>query len=133
MASQLKVDTITGVTTAGSISVTGEGNSTTTNLQQGLVKMWMQIDQSSFGVLDSLNVSSASDDGTGLFTVTRSNNMNNSNYGVATAVMSDRVGILGSNGNTYTTSQNNFTNNDSRDASYHDPSRNGIILTGDLA
>ena len=42
MASQLKVDTITGVTTAGSVAVTGEGNSTTTNLQQGLNKFWMQ-------------------------------------------------------------------------------------------
>ena len=39
MASQLKVDTLTGVTTAGSIVVTGEGNSTTTNLQQGLAKV----------------------------------------------------------------------------------------------
>ena len=38
MASILKVDTITGVTTAGSIAITGEGNSTTTNLQQGLAK-----------------------------------------------------------------------------------------------
>jgi len=133
MASLLKVDALQGITAAGDITVTSEGGAATQSLQQGLVKMWMQIDQSSFGVLDSLNVSSASDDGTGLFTVTRSNNMNNSNYGVATAVMSDRVGILGSNGNTYTTSQNNFTNNDSRDASYHDPSRNGIILTGDLA
>ena len=38
MASELKVDKFTGVTTAGSILVTGEGNSTTTNLQQGLVK-----------------------------------------------------------------------------------------------
>tara|TARA_B100000035_G_scaffold236397_1_gene204652 strand:+ start:432 stop:545 length:114 start_codon:yes stop_codon:yes gene_type:complete len=37
MASELKVDKFTGVTTAGSISVTGEGNSTTTNLQQGFV------------------------------------------------------------------------------------------------
>ena len=36
MASELKVNKLTGVTTAGSISVTGEGNSTTTNLQQGL-------------------------------------------------------------------------------------------------
>jgi len=35
MASELKVDKFTGVTTAGSILVTGEGNSTTTNLQQG--------------------------------------------------------------------------------------------------
>ena len=41
MASILKVDTLTGVTTAGSISVTGEGNSTTTNLQQGLAKAWL--------------------------------------------------------------------------------------------
>ena len=41
MASQLKVDTLTGVTTAGSIDVTGEGNSTTTNLQQGLAKCWV--------------------------------------------------------------------------------------------
>jgi hypothetical protein len=39
MASQLKVDTLTGVTTAGSIVVTGEGNSTTTSLQQGLIKV----------------------------------------------------------------------------------------------
>ena len=38
MASELKVDKITGVATAGSIDVTGEGGSTTTNLQQGLKK-----------------------------------------------------------------------------------------------
>tara|TARA_R100000988_G_scaffold47409_1_gene23276 strand:+ start:564 stop:959 length:396 start_codon:yes stop_codon:yes gene_type:complete len=65
MASQLKVDTITGVTTAGSVAVTGEGNSTTTNLQQGLVKMWsnVQTDQSTQD--DSFNVSSVSDQGTG--------------------------------------------------------------------
>ena len=41
MASELKVDKFTGVTTAGSILVTGEGNSTTTNLQQGLAKFWV--------------------------------------------------------------------------------------------
>ena len=44
MASELKVDKFTGVTTAGSILVTGEGNSTTTNLQQGLAKAWVQYD-----------------------------------------------------------------------------------------
>ena len=41
MASTLKIDNIIGVTTAGSIAVTGEGNSTTTNLQQGLAKSWI--------------------------------------------------------------------------------------------
>ena len=40
MASTLKINTLTGVSTAGSIAVTGEGNSTTTNLQQGLCKVW---------------------------------------------------------------------------------------------
>ena len=61
MASILKVDTLTGVTTAGSISVTGEGNSTTTNLQQSLVKVWAKFNGSSFGELDSFNVSSFTD------------------------------------------------------------------------
>ena len=36
--STAKVNTLTGTTTAGSIAVTGEGGSTTTNLQQGLCK-----------------------------------------------------------------------------------------------
>ena len=40
------VNTLTGTTTAGSISVTGEGNSTTTNLQQGLCKHWVLLGSS---------------------------------------------------------------------------------------
>ena len=55
MASELKVDKFTGVTTAGSILVTGEGNSTTTNLQQGLVKAWSQH-QVNGTVADSFNL-----------------------------------------------------------------------------
>lgn len=131
--SEIKVDDLTGKTSAGDITVTSEGGAATMQLQQGLAKMWATINQSSFSILDSINVSSASDDGTGVFTVTRSNNMSNSNYGVATACMGDRVGLLGSQGNNYTTSQNNFTLNDSRDAAFADWDRNGIILTGDLA
>ena len=67
MASQLKVDSITGVTTAGSISVTGEGNSTTTNLQQGLAKAWCPLVYSSGTptAADSLNVASFTDTQTG--------------------------------------------------------------------
>ena len=59
MASLLKVDALTGVTTAGSISVTGEGNSTTTNLQQGLAKVWQNTDVTT--LQDSNNVSSVTD------------------------------------------------------------------------
>jgi len=133
MASILKVDELRGIVSAGDITVTSEGGAATQSLQQGLAKMWFQINQSSFSVLDSINVSSASDDGTGVFTVTRTNNMNNSNYGVATSSMGDRVGLLGSDGNNHTTSQNNFTLNDSRTAAFYDWDRNGAILTGDLA
>jgi len=128
-----KTDELQGKTTAGDITVTSEGGAATQSLQQGLAKMWAQINQSSFSILDSINVSSASDDGTGVFTVTKSNNMSNSNYAVATASMGDRVGLLGSDGNNFTTSQNNFTLNDSRNAAFADWDRNCIVATGDLA
>jgi len=66
MASLLKVDSLTGVTTAGSISVTGEGNSTTTNLQQGLAKASINFTQvSTQTIRSSVNFSSLTDAGTG--------------------------------------------------------------------
>ena len=77
MASILKVDTITGVTTAGSIAVTGEGNSTTTNLQQGLAKSWCYISANGNTLSDSLNTASVADNGTGSYQANFTNNMNN--------------------------------------------------------
>jgi hypothetical protein len=87
MASQLKVDTITGVTTAGSIAVTGEGNSTTTNLQQGLAKSWVKFDGSvsTPAALDSLNSASITDSGTGTYINNLTNAMANINYCMSTA------------------------------------------------
>jgi len=81
MASQLKVDTLTGVTTAGSIVVTGEGNSTTTSLQQGLAKVWARYEQDGTNsILDSFNVSGLTDEGNGDATVSIANDMGNINY-----------------------------------------------------
>ena len=81
MASILKVDALTGVTTAGSISVTGEGNSTTTNLQQGLAKAWCNFEQStSHTVRDSLNISSLTDVGNGLTNTNYTNSFGNDDY-----------------------------------------------------
>jgi len=79
MASILKVDTITGVATAGSIAVTGEGNSTTTNLQQGLAKAWVSH-QHADTVDDSFNNSSIGDSGTGDFIFNFTSNMANTKY-----------------------------------------------------
>ena len=39
----VKIDTIKGKTTAGSVTVQGEGTATT-NMQQGLAKAWGQFD-----------------------------------------------------------------------------------------
>ena len=76
----LKTNTLTGTSTAGSIAVTGEGNSTTTNLQQGLCKFWMKVSSSHSSLDDSFNCSSATDGGTGILQGAFSNNMANTNY-----------------------------------------------------
>ena len=81
MASELKVDKFTGVTTAGSILVTGEGNSTTTNLQQGLAKAWFNFNGTgTVAILDSFNAASITDNATGDYTTTISNAMATINY-----------------------------------------------------
>jgi len=82
MASTLKINTLTGVSTAGSIAVTGEGNSTTTNLQQGLAKAWVNFDGTASGAAarDSFNVSGMTDNGTGDHTITINNDFGNANY-----------------------------------------------------
>ena len=85
----LKTNTLTGTTTAGSIAVTGEGNSTTTNLQQGLAKSWVNLNGTATdagtdldGVRDSFNVASVVDQATGNSSVSYTNNMSNANFSI---------------------------------------------------
>ena len=79
MTSKLVLDNIAGRTTAGSISIVGEGNTTTTNLQQGLAKVWLSADSTTANE-DSFNRSSGTDNGTGNYTHTFTNNMGNATY-----------------------------------------------------
>ena len=99
MASTLKINTLTGVTTAGSIAVTGEGNSTTTNLQQGLTKTWINLNFTAVdagvdldGVRDSFNVSSVVDVTTGHSTVAYTNNMSNADFAITASNSYDGTG-----------------------------------------
>jgi len=92
MASILKVDTLTGVTTAGSISVTGEGNSTTTNLQQGLCKACADYSGSGTTFSDSFNCASATDNGTGDYTITITNDMASGNFSLTGNLSASQVG-----------------------------------------
>ena len=86
MASELKVDKFTGVTTAGSILVTGEGNSTTTNLQQGLAKAFCRAANDA-SLINTFNIASGTDNGTGNYTYAFTNNMStNGSSGTAVAV-----------------------------------------------
>ena len=79
--SEIKTDKLTGTSTAGSISVTGEGNSTTTNLQQGLSKGWINFNGSStVAIRDSFNVSSLDDDGTGTYGINVSNSFGSADH-----------------------------------------------------
>ena len=81
--STVKVNTLTGTSTAGSIAVTGEGNSTTTNLQQGLAKSWANFNGTgTIALTDSFNVASLSDEGTGEYETNFTNSMNNGNFAI---------------------------------------------------
>ena len=85
MASILKVNTLTGVTTADSISVTT--GATTTVLQKGMLKVTLHLNSLASNALsETLNVSSADDDGTGDFGIHFSNNFNTANYVMTHAV-----------------------------------------------
>ena len=137
--STLKTNTLTGTTSAGSIDVTGEGGSTTTNLQQGVAKAWYDVDGSGTAAInDSLNGSSLTDHGTGDFTLTRTNPMNNLTYGMAG--MSDFDGG-DSRAVTITSSQHNTPRTTTvmrhalqdTNAQGHDPDHFSAVFHGDLA
>ena len=139
MASELKVDKITGVATAGSIDVTGEGGSTTTNLQQGLTKVWINFNDGSEAdaVQDSFNVTTLTDRGSGLWTLTVTNNFANTNYegsGSAADAWPDadarnRMVLNGPN----TTSEVYINVFDTSGSTENDPDYVGASNHGDLA
>jgi hypothetical protein len=96
--STIKTNTLTGTTSAGSILVTGEGGSTTTNLQQGLAKVWCHFDGQTGSSNDTLNVSGMTDEGTGEHTIGISNDFSNTSYSITTGIAesntNDNIAIL---------------------------------------
>ena len=73
------------ISNAGQVTVQGEG-SNTTNLQQGLCKSWISYrGTSTVEIRDSLNVGSLTDNSTGDYTITFTNNMGNNLYPVTMA------------------------------------------------
>ena len=129
MASTLKINTLTGVTTAGSIAVTGEGNSTTTNLQQGLCKHWVNFNgEGTPAISDSFNVTGLVDNGTGSYNVTIANDMANANFSVVSGGSGTEktIGIDSHAASTFRTF--NYA-----DGSAEDATTLSYIVAGDLA
>lgn len=98
--STLVVDTLTGLSTAttitvgstpvvsasaNSLTIRGEG-SAQTSIQQGLCKMWARLDGTgTIGLDDSFNVGSTTDVGTGNYRFTFTTNMGNATFNVSHA------------------------------------------------
>jgi len=132
MASLLKVDALTGVTTAGSISVTGEGNSTTTNLQQGLAKSYLTYDQTVPEVDGSFNVASVTDNSAGNWDVNYTSNMNNTTYSWFTGGQDSRFAGVNT-GTVPTTSTIRYYTRITNTLALADVNLNTAGIHGDLA
>ena len=127
--STVKTNTLTGTTSAGSIVVTGEGGSNTTNLQQGLAKVWVNYDGTASGAAsrDTFNVSGQADNGTGDYTTSFTNNMNNDDYasGFGTNSAEAEIHTLATSSIRASMLNSSGSNNDKSIVSY--------IIFGDLA
>jgi hypothetical protein len=82
----LKVANATRLTmnSTGQTTIVGEGGTTTTSLQQGLLKMWVQLNGTgTIATQDSFNASTLTDNGTGDYSVAIANDMANDDYSVS--------------------------------------------------
>jgi hypothetical protein len=135
--SEIKVDTLTGKTSAGDITVTSEGGAATMQLQQGLAKGWVSFNGTgTIATDDSFNLSSLVDAGTGAFEATWANSMNTSIY-VMTGMQSHSVSNTSCNCKIASRSSN-FTSstvrvNTMENATVNDSDYVSMMCHGDLA
>ena len=127
--SEIKVDKISGKTSANAVTVTGENGSTQTSLQQGLAKAVVNFNGTgTVAIRNSTNVSSITDNGTGDYTVNFTNSMSDGNY--SPAAFTEQ--IVFHNGHTRTTSAYQFRQI-AHDAAAADITHGGLSNFGDLA
>ena len=113
MASILKVDEMQGVTSAGDITITGEGTATM-RLQQGLAKAWYIFDGTAGtpAFADSFNCSSLTDVATGRQAPNWTNSMRAANE-YSHSTNATNLSALYSPGTTTTSKSERFNTNDS--------------------
>ena len=139
----LKTNTLTGTSTAGSIAVTGEGNSTTTNMQNGLAKAWVNFDHTTIdgtadltGVRKGFNITSVVDVNTGRANTNLTNPMADADHistgsaGDASQSGARNIHLDDGGGNTSSAIVSNVENNASTPT---DGEYVAIVTHGDLA
>ena len=141
--STLVINELKGLDASGSITVTAEGGSITTNLQQGLIKGWANFSMGTASFRDSINMSSITDNGKGDGTLNYINSFSNVNYAFSGMSSLDdgtndfNIGIIGPDRDFYSlttsTVRLNFSYNSGVSSNSFDNGLNGTMLSGDLA
>ena len=91
--SEIITNKLTGKTAAGDVDVTSEGGAVTFQLQQGLIKSFVEGGNHSIASIqgDSFNVSGYVDFATGIAEFTLTNAMNNADYPVIASSQSNYI------------------------------------------
>ena len=129
---KIKTNVFEGQTTAGSITVKGEGGTTTTNLQKGLTKAWLTT-ATAMTLTDSFNVASVTDHSAGQLGVTTSTAFANTTYSSTGSGTSDsNINIVTNWNETLTTTLTRFGQLKISNQTYTDTGMCGHMC-GDLA
>ena len=138
-ATNIVADALVGNTSANAITVRGEG-SATTSLQQGLAKVWNNLNGTgTIATRDSFNVSGNTDVGTGVYMTNYTSAMSSVNQSAgAFARVSGLYGIFAGNADaTFSTTSMIYSSLRYDDGSSGTSAVDGIIVTfqicGDLA
>jgi len=123
-------NTLGALSTAGGVTITGEGGTVTTNLQQGLAKHWCSLNgTSTVAIRDSFNTASLVDSGTGTYSITSSNAFATAgDQCVTAAIVANKMQIDSAPSATVTTVVSKNASNSNTDSAYV-----SISCTGDLA
>ena len=137
--STLRANALEGMDARNSITiVAGAGNITTTNVQEGLTKCWVNFDGSASGAAarDSFNLSSMTDSATGNYVVTFSYSMANANFsGVAVQGNNDatNAGVNATSAVGHTASSASGIETSNLDPASTDFQQISAVYHGDLA
>ena len=133
--SEVITDKLTGRATAGDVTITGEGGTGTMQLQKGIVKSYINVEQDNSNDIDaSFNTASYVDQGTGAGQSTLTNNMSGNTFSTCMISGSSRNSrVLGYDGTSARFDSSKFAYRSYNNSDAVDDERVMVVLHGDLA